>query len=390
MEEESQEEDCTTSANVVTLKDIIDEILVKLPLKDLARFKCVSKSWSKSIKPRILDHEASSFSKTESKVKQLPFPLKRPGGMVSGSFKGLLCIRFWKPYTDAAFILWNPEEYNSITIPYGWKKIVEEDFVGFGYDNYSDDYKIIRCYIHFHEVDIYSLKTNSWKNYKTPYFGFDDFKQFNPKIATLVNVALYWPVTPLHPILYFDLADEKITSLQTKQLPSDCDRRVELKLMVYEGKSLCAYQSHFRRMIHMWVLTEEHDDDDQESRVLKWTKLMSTPHLDELEPQRSLTPLSFRRDGELVLQVRKPKFPRLPFRRPSVIESLCLLHNPEQNRFEKIHGIINSNIYMKKALNQFVLYYRGTERYFPSDTIIKGKDVNSEGKPAAAEDLQFI
>ncbi|KAH7522060.1 hypothetical protein FEM48_Zijuj07G0097700 [Ziziphus jujuba var. spinosa] len=325
-----------TEAEDVIFKDIMDNILKRVPVRDLARFKCVCKSWSNSIIPKVMesisscsklivsspseihiqivDHEAAaaaaSSSNTKSIVKRLPFPIKEPGQIVVGSSNGFLCIFLVGKYN---LILWNPltNAYNKVNLWVENNPLVEMrfnyfyfPFIGFGYDNCNHDYKIVKL-IDF-KLMVYSLKTNSWRNLKPIPLSFclNEYKleTDNPNIGTLVNGALYWFVTlyvtnarsyKTYAIFRFDLADEKQSWVQP---PTNADQSIELKLTVFEvNKQLCAYQN-LGRVIEMWVLKEE--DNDFESRKVKWTKLMSIEHSEQVQP------IIFMRNGEVLLHVK--------------------------------------------------------------------------------------
>lgn len=181
-----------------------------------------------------------------------------------------------------------------------------------------------------HRVRVYSLKINSWRVLKTIPFCRNRYNigpGYNPNIGSLVNGALYWPLayvsTPLnsplnsksHWILQLNFSEEKHSWVQP---PSDANQKVELKLVVFKENKLCAYHNQWlnqnTKVIEMWILEEE-------EKELKWTTLISIQHGAELKPVNLLKvplqfrrisvlkPLSFRRNGELVLQMGRNKQP---------------------------------------------------------------------------------
>lgn len=81
----------------------------------------------------ILDLEANS-----GVSQQLHLPLNAEGKL-PGSFNGLLCIYF---ESENTLVLWNPliKEHLSVQDPSLWE--LDLEFVGFGYDGSSDDFKL--------------------------------------------------------------------------------------------------------------------------------------------------------------------------------------------------------------------------------------------------------
>ncbi|KAF3456255.1 hypothetical protein FNV43_RR00905 [Rhamnella rubrinervis] len=350
----------------VIVKDIVDDILGRLPLKELVRLKCVCKEWysaipriSKSVRgPRkiivsspscrslmIFDHEAAAAAvddevnntgTTKRKVQRTRLHLDAPGD-VAGSSNGLLLIDFERK--KERFVLWNPliKEHKTLPDLPPSRKMLNffyVEWIGFGHDGCSDDYKIVR-FLAFEdssfEVLVYSLKTNSWRKLELeqPFSSNKIYVVVNStqRMGTLVNGALYWPVTVSDvdgnrfQILRFHLADEKLCWMQ----PPDKVHHEEriLRLMVYQGNKLCACQTLFR--IHMWVLNENQETESE------WTALMSIPpRVSKItnRVEKTIAPLSFMRDGEVLLGCKEP----------SGIKG-CRLYNPKDQSFKWLENL---------------------------------------------------
>ncbi|GAA0162810.1 hypothetical protein LIER_18826 [Lithospermum erythrorhizon] len=171
----------------------------------------------------ILSQEPSLFSiyvnNNESNISQLTFEpeiLDYPrtcnetffGPKIVGSCRGLLCLNF----PDFS-ILWNPSTKTHVKIPEP-KNDFESDSVseerkkwgfyvvqGLGYDEINDDYKIIRVYQYFcnlngakkfdSKVLVYSLKSGSWKRVA----DFPYFVHFGVMNDVFVNGALHFKVS---------------------------------------------------------------------------------------------------------------------------------------------------------------------------------------------------
>ncbi|XP_047339731.1 F-box/kelch-repeat protein At3g06240-like [Impatiens glandulifera] len=187
---------------MVQLSDeIIEEILCRLRVRYLLRFRCVSKSWlaiisnsyfiklhlnqslqTKSTLSRLfftsycdhfrVDFDSHSFLRP---VKMNYFKLRYPNHKTSicGSCDGLLCI---KTYGDTPKVfLWNPSTKKSIQLPYPASIADEKGWIWvyrFGYDNINNDYKVVKLLFPInknkenYKINVYSLKSNSWHSPK--------------------------------------------------------------------------------------------------------------------------------------------------------------------------------------------------------------------------------
>ncbi|PHT39264.1 hypothetical protein CQW23_22837 [Capsicum baccatum] len=172
--------------------DLISEILFKLPLKSLLKFKSVSKSWLGLISsdnkyytrhrfmlgfdPRkyIKDCSVSSLLYDHvTRAIDLDFPLNKSNESsikAVGSANGLICVVI--SYSD--LFLWNPSirKFKKLPSP----RIGFLYMYRFGYELNDDYYKVVcltqKVYdddSHYNVGKIYSLKNNSWKR-------LDDFR----------------------------------------------------------------------------------------------------------------------------------------------------------------------------------------------------------------------
>ncbi|AES66326.1 putative F-box domain-containing protein [Medicago truncatula] len=202
-------------------EDIVFSILSKLPLKSVKRFTCVNKLYTllfenpyfvnmfyKNMVSKynslydepcfLLNHESSNLEsklylisgkRIENKVPlNWPHPFNQNPGynyyqpfIASSSVNGTLCIYDENDY-HPTIVLWNPATDELHIVPKDHDYYVISDFSddrditytvhGFGYDNVSDDYKIIR-YVDYHGKldtlwqgpywEIYSLESNFWE-----------------------------------------------------------------------------------------------------------------------------------------------------------------------------------------------------------------------------------
>ncbi|XP_074284071.1 F-box/kelch-repeat protein At3g23880-like [Silene latifolia] len=210
---------------------IIEEILTRLPVKSVLRFKWVSKQWYSTLSSSDFanahlikspfshpsapvntlfimdftsfyvfsyDDDQISGNFKDNLVKLDPgFSVEKDTLELTGSCNGLVCL------TSASaqyFILWNPATRNLKKYgPHGYSKHFDKaNYVyvasGFGYASSIDDYKYVGILIAYQKnkisdciVCIFSLKENKWRKID---FGNDHISVFGQ--ALLVNEKLYW------------------------------------------------------------------------------------------------------------------------------------------------------------------------------------------------------
>ncbi|KAB2061378.1 hypothetical protein E1A91_A10G084800v1 [Gossypium mustelinum] len=210
--------------------DMIPNILCRLPVKTLLRFKCVSKPWGSLIDAShfVKSHLHQSL-KTNNNVKlfldngaeiddnayavdfdslnnlvQFPRPftaeITKYRSRIIGSYNGLLAVY----HREEGIALWNPSTRKCHYLP-----ALDEDIsmdhdtipgynydnstiLGFGYDKITEDYKVVKmlrsktqnCF----KVTIYSQKSNTWRRIKDcPY----DIP-INYNDGAYVNNAIHW------------------------------------------------------------------------------------------------------------------------------------------------------------------------------------------------------
>ncbi|KAK8615161.1 hypothetical protein V6N13_068942 [Hibiscus sabdariffa] len=310
--------------------DVTREILCRLGVKDLLRFRCVSKPWlsliddpdfiklhlSHSLKTNsnftlVLGHiNPSLFSvdfyppKTEQTHKY-PVEESHEGKfiMLLGSCNGLLALSVGD---NEAFSLWNPWTGKSQMLPTTgtefppWESCRPSIYLGFGYDPISDDYKLVRITqfygvkdgIFATEVKVYSLRTNSWRRIKDFPFHLSHRHR-----GVLVNNALHWEVsTPFklntqRLVAAFDLGTEEYRLVE---LPDCLGRGLRMDLYVVGG-CLCLVVCYGEfGSIDIWIM-KEHGVKES------WTKLISIKYCELIEYLSYVVPVAFSRNGRKVL-----------------------------------------------------------------------------------------
>ncbi|KAG7969566.1 hypothetical protein I3843_07G037000 [Carya illinoinensis] len=228
-------------------ENVVEEILLRLPVKSLVRFKCVSKHWRSLISNpqfaklqfqrtsvrsqrllisfgseiRSLDCEAPFQDSSTPSVIAVPFQKQGRYVRIIGSCNGLVCVAL---YSRRYFYIWNPSTgyYRKLPDP-GISLSEGIHSHGFGYDPSTDDYKLLVANFRTpppreSEIKVFSFKRNSWKILR----GLN-----HPGLAgscrgsagILCNGSLHWHIHDSREPLYglricrFDLAEEKFDEM---------------------------------------------------------------------------------------------------------------------------------------------------------------------------------
>ena len=288
------------SSKLLLLDDVVFDILTRVPVKSLIRFRCVSKSLNSTItSPSFItthlnkikslpinndDHNGFLvYSKlTElctvvynsdrilTEISKFKIPFSSRGSHVIGFCNGLFCI------DNHILYLWNPSvKKYKILVPPRLNHPIGSITFGLAYHSQNNDFKILRlaCYKRFRgetepaaEVDIYALSNDSWRKvvisveskadigaialiYKSPCLFF--------------NGALYSIACTMDRsfILCFDVNDERFHEIM---LPRNCfdevGRYLEY-LVVFKGSlALIVFSkdilNDLTSMCHIWVMRD--------------------------------------------------------------------------------------------------------------------------------------
>ncbi|KAL8549318.1 hypothetical protein ACS0TY_008241 [Phlomoides rotata] len=312
--------------------EIILEILKRLPVKLLLRFRCVSKSWlylissSEFIKthldystnnPNFTNHRIvhtisnPRFNLKHSSVHSLLFedapvasdidyPDKNPhkSVWVVGSCNGVVCIAI----DEKDIFLWNPTMRTSKKLPpvdvdmkvgfyYMW---------GFGYNECDDDYKVVGIFcvfgesgVHESTVMMYSLKSDSWKRIEDFKIGIplnDLGKYASGKlhfVATQgITVDFTWNIVSL------DLKSEEYGMVEQ---PNYGVGSHDPLLGVLRG-CICVLSSYLRICGDVWVLKEYNVKES-------WTKVISIPYINDPGKYLYSTPFVMLPNGVVLLEI---------------------------------------------------------------------------------------
>lgn len=220
--------------------DIIIDILSRLPVKSLLRFRCVCKSWHTLISDSHLvrkhlrravrgvnansskllisssplysiDYEALEDVNSFVAIKELhlPVPLVLDRMSIVGSCNGLICLHENK----GDFFLWNPCTRDTLKLPGVTYFLSSPMFYGFGYDSTIEDYKVIVGGTSSSEsglltttIALFTLKSGSWRTVQ----GLN-YVKLNGQ-GCLLNEALHWVEFEWRWEGYFNVLSSRIIS----------------------------------------------------------------------------------------------------------------------------------------------------------------------------------
>ncbi|KAM3361031.1 F-box/kelch-repeat protein [Capsicum galapagoense] len=254
-------------------EDIVLDILLRLPVESLSRFKCVCKHWYALIKsPSFIEkhfHHKNNRSRLlvgnmkvsregltivrsvvfsllpekivpgvtpEQKI-LLQLPRVSDFQCVAGPVDGLFVVQKKFYGDDARFGVWNPATREFRSLPPAPFEI--EDYLsdhdhqfGLGFDLLTQDYKVVWIRVFWDEPGqglyphvyacVYSSCNNSWKNLSP---AFPSNCTLNaPLDATYLNGVYYWlsrGLDEIYRIRSFDMGSERFGEMQGPDIPSE-------------------------------------------------------------------------------------------------------------------------------------------------------------------------
>lgn len=323
-----------TQTNYVP-QDIHTDILLRLPVKALIRFRLVSKSWCTLLKdPNFmtthLNHTSANhgydllihtqdknlaISLLSNKTLDVTLKIDTPSPkvlqpeVIVGSCNGLVCL-----YKDSMILLWNPATKEHKVLP---SPCIGPPFlnpllvrVSMGFGLHVNDYKVVRV-VKFRsqvaaKVEVYSTRKGCWRVINDAIVPCDIEQR---KCSVVVKGVPYWlgfgpfwPDTIFGPerevrrdefVLSFDMGNEVFRQVDVPDAKGS-HFKYSKKLGVYnESIAIMYYPSYeqFDRLIEIWVM-KDHGVDEGWDKVLRIGR-----------PFSSLwTPLGCWENGMVILQ----------------------------------------------------------------------------------------
>ncbi|KAI5599491.1 hypothetical protein POPTR_002G223000v4 [Populus trichocarpa] len=292
------EDDPQTTGMELLPREIAQDILSRLPITSLVKFKCVCRAWramaldpevvnlylscsTQETDPCVILHcdfpirnnlyfvDFAAHEEEKEKVKRIraPFSSMMPEFEVVGSCNGLLCLSD-SLFNDSLYI-YNPFTGRYKELPKSLQYPDQEVVFGFGFNPKTNEYKVIRIvyYRNGHgryprsrriiyplsQVQILTLGCPGWRS-----LGKVSYRLVRRASETLVNGRLHWVSRPCRNkparrLVSFDLTDE-----QFREVPKpDCGglNRCDYHLAVLRGCLSVAVYCNYGRL-EIWVMKE--------------------------------------------------------------------------------------------------------------------------------------
>ncbi|XP_049389260.1 F-box/kelch-repeat protein At3g23880-like [Solanum stenotomum] len=329
---------------------IINKILLHLPVSSLVRFRSVCKSWRSLINdPIFIDTHLKKmeFVSNHLRLFQIVYQLYPNEGLRSwcyaggpcdelihpgfpvtntkqctyellGSCNGLICYITKFLHGKEEINLWNPSMRKNRVLPHSKFSPERQRHApnyGFGFDGHGDHKLIKITYIddrlknekkQWSEVEVYSLKLDSWKKIgdcfpSQYYYVRGDTVFFNGCIHWLTQRE-YGKIRPRRlPIVSFNVANEVF---QEYWLPNPTEREANCISSLHGSLSVCAKSTssvdNSVLNIEVWLMKEYGIEET-------WTKLYVTRMDEELSgPIIPLRVLDY--DAEAIVYINKNVF----------------------------------------------------------------------------------
>ncbi|TXG64342.1 hypothetical protein EZV62_011336 [Acer yangbiense] len=287
--------------------EILYNILGRLPVKEIIRFRCVCKAWRDLVvDPNfvstnlnlqtddcdrcLLQYKAglhgggkdffvafNSRNFAEHSNLEVPFSCETNYFKMVGSVNGLLCLSLSYTLFGRTLYLWNPSIWKlKILSGTCFRRQIEKlktfSIIGFGFHHRTNDYKIVRI-MYFIEigkrepqrVEVFSLARNSWRKVGTT----SGFYARDRSSTVVVNGCVHWFAFRMNDvcskyILAFDFDSEEFGEITLPKYHQNGDsqfhghRPEAFVAVLRESLALIVtwYNKHLIGCCNIWVMKE--------------------------------------------------------------------------------------------------------------------------------------
>ncbi|XP_010507682.1 PREDICTED: F-box/kelch-repeat protein At3g23880-like [Camelina sativa] len=269
--------------------DIVVEILARVPVKDLLRFRCVCKSWRSLFREErfIIKHKNHAPSRKLKTVLQEPELYNdREKSLlfiyrVIGHCDGLFCLLL----QDNSLAVWNPvlRELRKV----GRIKH-QQSMIGFGYDHSTHDHKIVLIPLTISLAQVLTLKSSVSKMIDFPWRKSIGLSRVNPE-GILVGENIFWSFHPRESAtvdngenIFWSFHTHESTTIENGEnilsfsLVSETFNYCSgpggnfFHLKVLKG-SLCAVENCYGGDMVVWCAEHEKEDN---GRIKSWSTIL--------------------------------------------------------------------------------------------------------------------
>lgn len=352
--------------------DLVIEVLSRLPVKSLMQLRCICKSWkslisdSKFAKKQL--HVAMSnthhhhlmlafinrsdkfslkrcplssvLAEGTTRAMPLEYPIKYKNrfDQMVGSCHGILCFKIHQ-----GLLLWNPSLRKFTKLPRLEKEYHLSYCFSFGYDNFSDSYKVVAVssynfsgvWPYKPRVRIYTLGVNSWKNIEDFPFAGNLWNRFFNRLGKFVTGTINWLVSrQSHSSLVIVSLDLNKESYRELLLPDFGGLVVkELNLGILKD-CLCIF-FHKGKFSDIWLMKEFGKEES-------WTKLFRVSYTQDLDLCAYVYTLYFSEDDRVLLNIE-----------PKLVIYNSRNGTSKDTYVQNSHGWMDSEVYVESLISPF-------------------------------------
>uniref|UniRef100_M1D9B8 F-box family protein n=1 Tax=Solanum tuberosum TaxID=4113 RepID=M1D9B8_SOLTU len=306
------------------------DILIRLPVPSLLRFKCASKFWKTLISDQYFKAKHYNYAKNNKKILiarlisgadisyycsslSLSQPLQNlccPSNHKPCNYKILCCCNglalLWY---RGDHLLWNPSTNESVQLPNHEITSLFGSTCGLGYDSISDDYKILRVEHMGNRPGlpskILALKSGSWRKIGNHPRGFHNNTVSSKSSLSFVRGAFHWlgkdNLPKYNIMISFNISNELYGEISLPEEICNISNVNYVSCAVLEGM-LCAYCKGRETGLDTFKLWVMKDYGVKES----WTKLFTIRKTHIF----LVTPIYMFADGEVLLLYQEDGFYR--------------------------------------------------------------------------------